>query len=206
MRRIEGRTSSIAREFDRICEVLLTLGYLDEEEDELVVTDQGAWLRRIYSEQDLVVAQALRDGLWNDLGPASLAGVVAAVMFEPRSDEPSPVPPFRGEATAMGEAIRDTSALARELIALEYDYSLDVTSPLDMGLVMPIFHWASGHGLDVVLADSDLAAGDFVRWARQVLDLLDQVALVAPTPPLRRAARDAISEIRRGVVTQGAPE
>ncbi len=203
MRRIEGRTSSIAREFDRVTQVLLSLGYLDEEGDQLTVTDQGKWLRRIYSEQDLVVAQALRDGLWNDLDAPSLAGVLAAVMFEPRSDDPSPVPAFTGSTAPMGEAIRHTSRLARELIALEHDFNLEVTSMLDMGLVMPIFHWAGGLGLDTVLADTDLAAGDFVRWSRQVLDLLDQVALVAPTPPLRRTAREAMDGIRRGVVAQG---
>src|SRR5699024_1472070 len=80
----------------------------------------------------------------------------------------------------MGEALRETSACAREIIALEADFDLEVTTPLDMGLVLPMFHWASGLGLDIVLADTYLAAGDFVRWARQVLDLLDQVALVAP--------------------------
>lgn len=204
IRRIEGRTSSIAREFDRVTKVLLSLGYLDEEDEALVVSDQGKWLRRIYSEQDLVIAQALRDGIWNDLTAPALAGAIAAVMYEPRSDEPSPIPRFTGTMAPMGQALRETSACAREIIALEADFDLEVTTPLDMGLVLPMFHWASGLGLDIVLADTDLAAGDFVRWARQVLDLLDQVALVAPTPRLRRTAREAMDEIRRGVVAQGA--
>ncbi len=206
IRRIEGRTSSIAHEFDKVTKVLLALGYLDDAESGLTVTDQGLWLRKIYSEQDLVVAQAIRDGLWHDLDAASLAGVVAGVMFEPRSDEPSPVPKFTGATQVLGDAIRPTARLARELIALEADFGISVTRPLDYGLVLPIYHWASGYGLDVVLADSDLAPGDFVRWARQVIDLLDQIALIAPTPPLRAAARQAIDYIRRGVVAQGALE
>src|SRR5699024_2502365 len=138
--------------------------------------------------------QALRDGIWNDLTAPALAGAIAAVMYEPRSDEPSPIPRFTGTMAPMGEALRETSACAREIIALEADFDLEVTTPLDMGLVLPIFHWASGLGLDIVLADTDLAAGDFVRWARQVLDLLDQVALVAPTPRLRRTARERSEE------------
>lgn len=206
IRRIEGRTSSVARDFDRVTQVLLTLGYLDEEDQNFTVTDQGMWLRRIYSEQDLVIAQALRDGLWNDLSAPELAGLVAAVMFEPRSDEPSPIPHFGGPTEVMGEVIKYTARLAHELVSLERDFHIEVTRPLDMGIVMPMYHWASGRGLDVVLADTDIAAGDFVRWARQILDLLDQIALVAPTPPLRRSAREAISAIRRGVVVQGALE
>jgi ATP-dependent RNA helicase HelY len=49
-----------------------------------------------------------------------------------------------------------------------------------------------------------LSAGDFVRWCRQVLDLLDQVRIAAPTSALRTAAKRAIGDIRRGVVAVDA--
>ncbi|MCB1288472.1 MAG: hypothetical protein KDB47_12400, partial [Mycobacterium sp.] len=47
---------------------------------------------------------------------------------------------------------------------------------------------------------SPLPAGDFVRWCRQVLDLLDQVRNAAPDAATRKAAKRAIDDIRRGVV------
>jgi ATP-dependent RNA helicase HelY len=50
-----------------------------------------------------------------------------------------------------------------------------------------------------VLRDSDLAAGDFVRRCKQLVDLLGQVAEAA-SGPVQRAARDAIERVRRGVV------
>jgi ATP-dependent RNA helicase HelY len=49
-----------------------------------------------------------------------------------------------------------------------------------------------------------LSAGDFVRWCRQVLDLLDQVRNAAPTSALRTSAKRAIDAIRRGVVAVDA--
>ena len=49
-----------------------------------------------------------------------------------------------------------------------------------------------------------MSAGDFVRWCRQVLDLLDQVRNAAPTPALRATAKRAINDIRRGVVAVDA--
>ena len=50
----------------------------------------------------------------------------------------------------------------------------------------------------------ELAAGDFVRWCRQVIDLLDQLAAVAgPDRPLGRNAKAAIGAVRRGVVAVG---
>ena len=54
--RAESRTHTIAREFDRVCEVLDVLGYLDGD----TVTPAGQRLARIYSELDLVAAECLR--------------------------------------------------------------------------------------------------------------------------------------------------
>jgi ATP-dependent RNA helicase HelY len=48
-------------------------------------------------------------------------------------------------------------------------------------------------------AGTELSGGDFVRWARQLIDLLDQVAKVAEEP-VARAARQAVDRVRRGVV------
>ena len=51
---------------------------------------------------------------------------------------------------------------------------------------------------------AELSAGDFVRWCRQVVDLLDQVADVAGRADgVGRAAADAVTAIRRGVVAVG---
>jgi ATP-dependent RNA helicase HelY len=52
--------------------------------------------------------------------------------------------------------------------------------------------------LDRVLGDT-LAAGDFVRWTRQLIDLLDQISNVAD-PATRTVARRAVAGLRRGVV------
>ena len=48
-----------------------------------------------------------------------------------------------------------------------------------------------------------MSAGDFVRWCKQVLDLLDQLAAApADQRSLVTVARAASSAIRRGVVAQ----
>ena len=64
----------------------------------------------------------------------------------------------------------------------------------------PVHRWAAGRGLDAVLRDADIAAGDFVRWCKQVIDVLDQVAKAAPDARLRETARKAVGAVRRGVV------
>jgi ATP-dependent RNA helicase HelY len=74
-----------------------------------------------------------------------------------------------------------------------------------------IHRWATSGDLASALAASDatgtgspLSAGDFVRWCRQVLDMLDQVRNAAPTPALRACAKRTINDIRRGVVAVDA--
>jgi ATP-dependent RNA helicase HelY len=73
--------------------------------------------------------------------------------------------------------------------------------------VPAVHRWATTGNLAAALAVSDVAgngaplpAGDFVRWCRQVLDLLDQVRNAAPESSVRTAAKRAIDDIRRGVV------
>jgi ATP-dependent RNA helicase HelY len=51
----------------------------------------------------------------------------------------------------------------------------------------------------VLMDDPDLQAGDFVRWCKQLLDLMSQVAMLAE-PPVRGTAQAAVTAVRRGVV------
>jgi ATP-dependent RNA helicase HelY len=76
----------------------------------------------------------------------------------------------------------------------------------DAGFAWTAYRWASGHRLEAVLADADLAAGDFVRRIRQLVDLLGQVADAAAaqgTPAgrqLAKSAKEAVRSLQRGVV------
>jgi ATP-dependent RNA helicase HelY len=46
-----------------------------------------------------------------------------------------------------------------------------------------------------------MPAGDFVRWARQVVDLLGQLTEASgASPAVRRTARASITALKRGVL------
>jgi ATP-dependent RNA helicase HelY len=198
-RRVEGRTNSIARRFDRVCEVLTDLGYLTSAGDAATVTDSGRMLMRLYTESDLLAAQSLLDGSWSELTPPQLAAVCAAVVFESRraEDDAQPSLPNR----VVREAVERLGALWSELHELEARHGLEVTRRPDPGLVDAVHRWATGANLLQVLTHADITAGDFVRWVRQVIDLLGQVAqAVDPSDPLRDTARSAADLLNRGVV------
>ncbi|WP_423464597.1 DEAD/DEAH box helicase [Promicromonospora sp. MS192] len=204
VRRVEGRTGSIARTFDRTLDVLLTLGYLERTESDgagrVRVTDDGRWLRRLYAENDLLLAECLRRGVWDGLDPAGLAAVVSTVVYQGRRDD-APDPYIPGGPTGrLAGVLDDTQRVWSEVDDLEEAHGIDATGPLDLGLVGAMYRWASGKGLDSVLRGSDLAAGDFVRWCKQVVDVLDQLGGAAPSEKLRTAARKAQDAVLRGVV------
>jgi ATP-dependent RNA helicase HelY len=203
-RRIEGRTSSLGRTFDRICTLLDARGYLAADE----TTPPGRQLSRIWSEADLVVAECLRAGAWDALDPAELAAVVSTMVFEPRRDERlADLMPTVAVRDAMTTTVRIWADLAED----ETQLGLPQSREPELGFIWAIHRWASGERLDRVLTaaeqtGAELTAGDFIRWCKQVLDLLEQLA-AAPSPgggapPVAAAARAAAGAIRRGVVAQ----
>ncbi|GAA2015327.1 DEAD/DEAH box helicase [Microbacterium ulmi] len=196
---IETRTGTVARIFDRVVDVLGELDYVRVEDDgRTVLTDAGATMRRIYGERDLLVAESLRTGIWKELDAASLASLACCLVYEPRRDEAGP-----GERGlprgAFRRALSDTQELWQRLDDLEQDHRLPGTEPVATGLAQAMHSWARGVPLDRVLVEADLAAGDFVRWAKQTIDLLDQLSIVADGP-VATTARRALDAVRRGIV------
>jgi ATP-dependent RNA helicase HelY len=203
-RRIEGRTGSLGRTFDRICRLLDQRGYLSGER----TTPAGRQLARIWSEADLVVAECLRGGAWDELEPAELAAVVSTLVYEPRRDEPvteaMPTPAVRD---ALAATVRIWAGLADD----EAELGLPRSREPQLGFLWASFRWARQERLDRVLLaaaerGNELSAGDFIRWCKQLLDLLDQIA-AAPdaagdVPAVAKAARAAVAAVRRGVVAQ----
>jgi ATP-dependent RNA helicase HelY len=191
-RRVENRTNSIARVFDRVCDLLEHLGYLEGEK----VTEAGRRLARLYGELDLLAAECLRVGTWRGLTPAELAACVSALVFEAR--EPTTAPPRlpRGRVPAV---LDDTMTLWGQLAKAERDRRLDFLREPAPGFAWAALRWASGASLDSVLTDNAMTAGDFVRWIRQLLDLLGQIAQAADDD-IRPTAEASMDALRRGVV------
>jgi ATP-dependent RNA helicase HelY len=209
--KVASATNSLARTFDRIVLLLTERGFIEERDGDLAVTDDGRVLARIYSEADLLVAECLRQDAWTGLQAAELAAVVSSVLYESRGDTPGPTPGVDVATVPLRRALAQTRRLWTDLRADEQRHRLPPSREPDPGFVIAVHRWATTGDLASALAASDaagdgtpLSAGDFVRWCRQVLDLLDQVRNAAPTPALRTAAKRAIDDIRRGVVAVDA--
>ncbi|GAA4938729.1 DEAD/DEAH box helicase [Actinoplanes utahensis] len=197
--KVAGRTGSLARTFDQVCAVLTARGYLSADGE---VTEAGRMLGRIWSEADLLVAECLRQGVWDGLAPEELAAAVSMVLYESRREGEDRANVPKGPISA---AVDACAKLWGEIAADESEHGLSLTREPDPGFVWPMYRWARGEPLARVLAsgayDADMPAGDFVRWARQVLDLLGQVReAAAASPSVKETARKAITAVNRGVL------
>ncbi|WP_324252619.1 DEAD/DEAH box helicase [Parenemella sanctibonifatiensis] len=203
--RVGRRSNTIAQRFDRICGVLLALGYLADDSAELVVTDEGQHLARIYSELDLLTAECLRMGIWDGLSAPQLAACLSTLLYESRRADDHTRPQMPDART--DEVVRLQQQLLRQVRLLERDHKLESGKELDLGFAEVAFAWAAGRPLSTVLGMSGLTAGDFVRWIRQLIDFTGQVANATPDPALRRRCHELVDAIRRGVVAaEGSTE
>ena len=199
-RRVKSRSDSLARQFDRVLRVLESWDYVDD----WSLTSGGEALARLYTETDLLLAESLREGLFDGLSPPELAAVVSCFTYERRGpDDEAPTAPLRWPSSAVATSARAIDKVWRELVANEDDAGLPETRQPDPGFTTHAFEWASGDDLASVLDDDELTGGDFVRHIKQCIDLLRQVGDVAPDPETRRAARDAATACHRGVVAAG---
>ncbi|MFF1830842.1 DEAD/DEAH box helicase [Paenarthrobacter sp. NPDC058040] len=200
VRQIQGRTNTIAKTFDRVCDVLSSYGYLEADDaGRVTISADGQRLRRIYGEKDLLISQAIREGAINDLDAAEMACLATTLVYQAKREDRGlrPKMPSISLETAVDIVVREWSRLEDT----EEQNRLPLTAEPELGLMWPMYKWAKGRHLQDVLSGTDLAAGDFVRWAKQVVDLLDQLAKIPQLDPrLARICRESIDLVRRGVV------
>ena len=191
-RRIRGRTETLARQLDRVLNVLRDLGYVREFD----LQPKGLRLCRIYGEGDLLVGEALDAGVFDEVSGAEMAALVSALVYESRERGPRTMEWPTQRTRERFRAMRDLWTTVR---TVEERHHVELVRELDPGFAHLAFLWAEGKPLETVLSQTEMAPGDFVRTCKQLLDLLRQIELVAP-PGVAATARDAHDGVNRGVV------
>ena len=199
-RRVSGKNTSLANEFDRVLDVLTTYGYLDRSTWSL--TDAGEMLARTFHESDLLVDEIVRSGVLEGLGAADLAALVSTVVYEHRSSDAPPAPWFSSDDVR--GRWRRLAAVSEDLRATERSVGLAEHRAPDPTFAAIAYAWVAGEGFAEVVGDDDLTGGDFVRTTKQLIDLLRQLAIIAPDPGTRAAAGAAAEAAFRGVVADSA--
>lgn len=187
--RINSRTNVIAKRFDRIKLILDKFGYINND----AIAHSGKMLAKIYGETDLLIAESIQAGVFDQLSPADLVAVISSCIYESRNEEAAKVP--RGEVQ---NALAIISKIYGKIHEAESDLNLEPMRAPDFGFCWASHKWASGHSLTSILKGSDLTVGDFVRSMKQIIDLLRQLRSAAPD--LQVVIDQALAKIDRGVI------
>lgn len=195
--------------------VLEDLGYAEG----WALTDNGQRLRAIYHECDLVMAEALGAGVLDDAEPSVVAAVLSSFVYEPKRAKrsgPHRTTPTRRQRVRndrigeqrrgeINQRIGTVLGLAAYVGQVEDRHAIRNVRDPDPGFAHTICAWVRGATLGTVLdvagADAgQLSPGDFVRNAKQVADLCEQVGRLFAGSPLASAADEARAGIVRSVV------
>jgi ATP-dependent RNA helicase HelY len=181
---------------------------------------QGQLLRSIYHENDLLIAETVAAGILENLEPAQLAGLLSVFTFQGRRGNKQPVASkqvlARKRASAkdrLGQERRgnlrerslEIAMSAATIAEVETRHRVPHAKEPDDGFTTTIAAWARGATLGVVLdlADAEIghtSPGDFVRNAKQVGDLLEQLSRMRHVPELAANAEEARALVVRSVV------
>jgi len=192
VQRIDKSVQSVSARFDELVLLMERRGYVSK----WCLTDQGLCLARIFHELDLLIAEALSNGLFDGLNPTELASLMSTFVYEFRRAEDPPRPRI---PKSLQQRWKSLTLLSKRIAKDEESAGIAPHRLPDPGLMEVTFDWASGIELIDILSD-DLTAGDFVRTMKQLIDLLRQVSLVAELPSTRESAHIATQAILRGVV------
>lgn len=196
--RLNENESGLVGDLQRVLDLLDEWGY----QSDWMLTDAGEALRVVYNDMDVLLVEAVSRGILDDLTAPELAALVSAFVYEPRLEESSdslPTPVLEDRWTKLIE-------LWEWLTESERSHRLARTRPPEAGFSYLAYYWAVGVELESVLGDDEMAAGDFVRTSRQILDVTRQLRDAAPAlgvDGLARVARQVLVAVDRGVVAAG---
>ena len=180
----------------------------------------GHLLRSLYHESDLLIAHSLAAGIFDDLEPATLAGVLSGFVYEGRRSSRRDHAGARVSVArsrtlhdhlgqerrdTLGERVSQVKVAAATIAQIEGRYQVPHAREPDGSFARPVAAWARGATLRTVLDLADLevgltSPGDFVRTVKQVADLCDQLGRLGEHRDVARVARQARDALVRSVV------
>ncbi len=196
--------------------VLEELGYAQQ----WTLNQQGQLLRSIYHECDLLVAESISAGVFEGLEPSQLAGLLSCFVFE--SKRTSRTQNAARQVTTkkrktfndrlgqerrgnMSERMIELRTIATTIREVEDRFAVPHAKEPDGKFATTIAAWARGASLSTVLDLADVeigqtSPGDFVRNAKQVADLCEQLSRMRHLTGVADVASEARDAVLRSVV------
>ena len=157
------------------------------------MTDGGKWLADLRIDRPLLVGEALSRGIFDELEPATLAGLIAALAADSDRD-------FGGLylSDELLDAVSRFENVAYDVAKVELRFGIAPAEELNLSAAAAAEHWAGGMAWNLLVTRTKAEEGDLVRLLSRTGEALMQIAhLHASNPKASTTARTAAEIILR---------
>lgn len=183
----EDLSSRIWQPFERRCAVLEHFGYLDLAEQK--VTQSGKWLADLRIDRPLLIGEAMREGIFDDLQIAEAAGLIAAVA----ADADRSYGEMRASRSMM-DLLAEFEEIVYTVSDVEYSKGVAPSEEINYSAASAAERWTAGMSWDELVDRTRAEPGDLVRLLSRTGEALRQIANLRRSHPAAAAVASAASE------------
>ena len=176
LRDIEFLYSEIWLPFERRAKILDHFGYVDFRGEQ--VTESGKWLADVRVDRTLLVGEALRRGILNDLSPKTLAGLMAALAAD--SDR------NYGDLYLSNElldVVNDFEDIIYDVSNIESKFGIEPSEEINLSAATAAERWTGGMAWDDLVKRTKAEEGDLFRLLARTGEALMQIAHLKKSNP-----------------------
>ena len=184
----ERLADRIWQPFEDRARVLDHFGYIDFAAE--AVTADGKWLANLRVDRPLLIGEALRDGVFDDLSITEFAGMIAAIAADADRDY--------GEirvSRKLDSAFDGIEAVVAKVARSEWKNGVEINEDLNFSAAAAAEKWADGMEWGELTARSKAAEGDLVRLLSRTGEALRQIAGLGL--PASKLAGEASAQLLR---------
>ena len=202
-RQLESLRGAYWQEFLRVVEVLEQFGAVREHRLE----SKGRLIAGLRHDNELLVAEGVAHGLFNDISAAEAACVCSAWIEESRSGDPALARSFLKKRPKLKRKLDQLMRVADTVHEAQRARHIRIPIAVHAGFMPAVFRWTSGEDDWSAIVEEAFGGheGDLIRAMRRLIDLLRQLA-DSPEIPAEtgRLLAHASRVIDRGIVLESA--
>ncbi len=170
------RNRGVWKPFENRAKVLDHFGYLKYRDEK--VTEAGSWLADLRVDRPLLVGEAMRNGLFDDLPPKTMAGLMASLAADSDRDYGQLYlsDPLMNVISSFEDIIHDVSGV-------EWKFGIEPAEDINLSAAAAAERWAGGMSWSDLARRTKAEEGDLVRLLSRTGEALMQIAYLKASNP-----------------------
>ena len=154
------------------------------------MTEDGKWLADLRLDRPLLVGEALKEGIVGKIGPAELAGFMAALAADPDRDY--------GNLNPSGKLLSiltDFEDVIYDVSKVEWEFGVEPSDEINLSAAATAESWTLGSGWESLVRNTRAEEGDLVRLLSRTGEALMQIARLSGSKQEAAHAARSTAEI-----------